>query len=118
MHAIGRFVRALRAGETSGRPRFSGCLGLFGKFSVHMRSFVCDDKAAGEQKRPASSVQAACYAIISAAALNQLETTSFKTRNMRAPPPVADDRKQTGKGSPPFFAPAPGRCLPPKKAGR
>ena len=40
MRAIGRFVRALRAGETSGRPGFAGCLGLFGKFSVHMRSFV------------------------------------------------------------------------------
>ena len=40
MRATGRFVRALRAGETSGRPRFAGCLGLFGKFSVHMRSFV------------------------------------------------------------------------------
>ena len=40
MRATGRFVRGLRAGEASGRPRFAGCLGLFGKFSVHMRSFV------------------------------------------------------------------------------
>ena len=99
MHAIGRFVRALRAGETSGRPRFSGCLGLFGKFSVHMRSFVCDDKTAREHERPAFSVQAACYAIISTAALNQLETASFETRNMRATPPIADDRERTGKGN-------------------
>ena len=40
MHATSRFVRALRAGEASGRPGFADCLGSFGKFSVHMRSFV------------------------------------------------------------------------------
>ena len=120
MHAIGRFVRALRAGKTSGRPRFAGCLGLFGKFSVHMRSFVCDDKAAGERKRPAFSVQAACYAIISAAALNQLETTSFETGNTTpTEPPLPDTggARANRQGQHPGFAHPPSRRPPPKKGG-
>ena len=99
MHATSRFVRALRAGEASGRPRFAGCLGLFGKFSVHMRSFVWMIRPPENVSGPHS----VCRPRVTQA-FPPLRLTSWKQHRSKV-----ETWRRTGRRSP---LPATARCCP------